>query len=736
MAYETIKNELNTYYFNELPKSAEAIRANVFSRMDSYVEEHPNESSYRLKAKLYESIADEIAPVIFPDLPFFFETGALVAFSDGNYGRGATHANGWLYLRNMHLFRDIDPYAYELYRSHKAAGLYIQSGKYADMLHLGLPTKKLFSIGLCGVLAELKKAEKDCVTEQEKEFISSAIAGITALCTIAKKFALAAREAGQSELASIAERVPMNPPKTLHEGLCVLAFLRKALGALEGMGFNSFGRVDVLLAPLYENDLRRGVSHEALLELVTKFLLIWNCTLDRSKKMEGPYDYEMENSLTLGGCDADGNPVFNGVTRLFLEAREKETILVPKMMLRFSEHSPEEYLALITKPLLASQSLSLFENDDALIPALVASGIAKEDAYDYAVGGCWDILLPNVAIHNSGEYFNLLKPLEWSIHENTEAMEKIGFVFESLEQVSDFDELYQRYLGFLRRVLVQKAAITARGSSVWHKVNPVCAISALMEPCIPQKLDVTAGGGAYNRETAYLAGFAEAVDSLLAIRKLCFEDKICTLRELFEQCRSNWKDEILRAEAIRAPSWGDGSEESSHFAARFVDDVYEISRGLPTAQAGEFRLGSNLYTETIRWGNVTPAMPNGRKLGDYMAQGLTPSRCQRTITLADLLYSFRAMDMKKFPCSASVTVNLPAGRMEQSQVVAFFRAAAQCGLLALQPNCVSIQDLIAAKKEPEKYGHIIVRVCGFSAPFVSLAEYYQDEFISRMMLDV
>lgn len=734
--YDNIRKTLKEFYFGPLNESAQKLKDEVYAIMDDFAEKNPDATSYQQKSKLYEAISDGIEPVIFPELPFFFETGALTAFCDGTYRRGGIyHANGWLYEKNQHRFIDVDPKAHEMWRN-QWSQLYVQCGIYVDMMHLGLPMRKLFKVGLKGILEELAEAEKTCNTDEESEFINCAKDGINTLCKIVKKFALQAEKQGLTELADIARRVPYNPPETMHEGLCTMAFLRKSLGALEGMGFSSFGRVDVLLAPLYENDIKNGVTYDELLDLVTKFLLIWDCTLDLSKKFELGFEYELENSLTLGGCDEQGNPVFNGVTKLFLQARENETIIYPKMMLRYSENSPEEYLKLISEPLVKSRSFSLYENDDAIIPALIRSGVDKKDACDYAVGGCWDILLHNVAIHNSGEYVNILRPLQWSLYRDTESMTRSEFDFENLEEIETFEEIYRRYIGFIRRVMVSKASITSLGAKQWHKVNPVCTISALMEPCIPNKLDVTAGGGKYNREASYFCGFAESVDSLLAIRKLCFEQKVCTVKELFDQCRKNWPDETLRRRAINAPSYGDGSEESSKFVAKFVDDLYEITRDLPTSQPGEYRLGSNLYTEIVRWGKTTPAMPNGRHDGDYLAQGFSPSRLQKPYSAAELLYSYRYMDMSKLAGNASVTVTLPAAKFDVDTMVQFFKAAAKSGIQALQPNCVNIEDLIAAKKEPEKYGHIIVRVCGFSAPFVSLSEQYQDELITRMMSEV
>ena len=100
-----------------------------------------------------------------------------------------------------------------------------------------------------------------------------------------------------------------------------------------------------------------------------------------------------------------------------------------------------------------------------------------------------------------------------------------------------------------------------------------------------------------------------------------------------------------------------------------------------------------------------------------------------------MLSGYRYIDMNKMAANASVSLTLPATHMDKSRIVAFMRGVAKSGIQALQPNCVNIDELRAAQKEPEKYRHIIVRICGFSAPFVALAPHYQEEFISRMMLE-
>ena len=733
--YDDIRKTLHNYYFVELPERVETTRKKVYEIMDNYDNENPGKSSYCLKSKLYEAISESIEPVIFENIPFYFETGALSAGSDGKFDRGAEHANGWLIRRNEHIMIDADKDAFELYLENKRSTLYAQCGIYVDMLHNGIPLKKCINVGLSGVYDELLEELPKCKTEKEKEFITCAMSGINALHKIQLKFADTAEKKGMTELAEISKRVPWEKPETFYEGLLTLAFMRKALGSLEGVGFSSFGRVDKLLAPLYESDIKKGVKEEEMLDQVSKFLLIWDCTFDRNKKISltgGKYfEYELENSITLGGCDDDGKPFFSGVAKLFIEARNSISGIYPKMMLRYSKDSSDEYLELITKALLDGENVSLFPNDETIIPALVKSGADIKDARNYAVGGCWDALMPDVCHKFSGEYLNLITPLVWTIHNNFEKMERNKFFVENLENCETFDELYNKYLKVIERLMFRKAEPAVYISKLWDKMNPVCAFSALMEPCIPKHTDLTAGGGKYSRESVYFYGFADLLDSLLVIKKLCFDEKLCTVSQLFEECRKDWENEALRRQAISITSFGDSGEESSKLAGKLHDDLQMIAQKLPTSYGGKFRTGYNLYAETITVAKHLEATPNGRRKGDYLAQGITPTRYQKQLNIVDILSSFRYIDMSECAGNSSVTVTLPAGGMTKEKLVQFMRMVSVSNIQSIQPNVLSHDELLKAKKDPENYKHIIVRVAGFSAPFVSLPEEIQEDIISR-----
>ncbi|MBO5370302.1 MAG: hypothetical protein J6B23_06470 [Clostridia bacterium] len=734
MVYEKIKKELYDYYFEELPLRVEYIRLKVFQIMDEYADQHPGASSYALKTKLYDVIADNIVPEVFEDIPFAFETGALLTLCDGRYDRGGDHANGWLIERNMHLYKDFD---FENYKKYMLISDYFcQCGMFSDYMHMGIPMKKIFSVGLSGVLDELSEAKKSCTTVAETEFIDAAEAGILALRKIALKLSECARKKGMDELADMMQRVPFEAPKTFHEGLCTLGFMRKALGTIEGYGFSSMGRPDYLLGALYENDKKNGISDEHMLDLVSRFLLIWDSTNDRRVTFDGAWSYELENSLTLGGCDDSGAPLFNGVTKLFITARDNLRCTYPKMMLRFSKNSPEEYMRLICKSLVDGKGYSLYQNDDVTIPALVSCGTELSDAQGYIVGGCWDVITPETNNKYSGEYFHLIRPFQMLMKEDGGKLTELECTFKPFVLAESFEELYKGYIDVVSQMVKKRISYSTIGAKVWDRVNPACALSALMEPCIKMKKDMTAGGIKYSREVVYYTCFAEICDSLYAIKKLCFDDKICTMQELFSQCDKNWENEDLRQKVLELPSYGDGSEEAAAFAGRFFDDLCEIADEVETSFGGKCRPGFNLYTEIVHMGARTGALPNGRRTGEYLTQGITPSRIGKNPTLYDMLDGMKYIDFKKTSGNASITLTLPAGKVDEEKMAALLRVLAHNGLQAIQPNCVNREELLAAQKDPENHKDIIVRVCGFSAPFVCLAPDHQDEIISRHIAEV
>jgi len=195
--------------------------------------------------------------------------------------------------------------------------------------------------------------------------------------------------------------------------------------------------------------------------------------------------------------------------------------------------------------------------------------------------------------------------------------------------------------------------------------------------------------------------------------------------------RSNWEGyEHMQAEAKTAPGWGDGSEVSCTLANRFNNDLYEICSKKEGTYGGNVHIGHLTYTEIRWWGEKTLATPDGRKNGEYFAQGLTPSRLKRIPCINDVINSMASLDPSTMAANSVINIILPSN-IPLDRCEAFLRAVAGTAVQSLQLNCTSKEELLDAQKYPEKYPNLIVRVTGFSAKFTSLSREWQDEIISR-----
>jgi formate C-acetyltransferase len=239
------------------------------------------------------------------------------------------------------------------------------------------------------------------------------------------------------------------------------------------------------------------------------------------------------------------------------------------------------------------------------------------------------------------------------------------------------------------------------------------------------------GGAKYNDDYHLMFGLPNIVDSLLAIKTLVFDTQKYSLDDYLRAVRKNWEGyEGMRMDALACHGWGDGSEESSALARRFNDDLYEICRTRVGTYGGKVHMGHLTYTEIRFWGEKTRATPDGRRDGEYFAQGLTPSRLKRIPDVTSVVRSMTELDPSTLAANSVVNLILPRG-ISLDRCEGLLRAIASSAVQGLQLNCTSREELLDAQKHPEKYPDLIVRVTGFSAKFTSLSPEWQEEVITR-----
>ncbi len=745
MRYEKMREELKAYYWPEfnVPRAKE-FSERCFARLDAECPEGLSIMDQKLFQ--YKIINEEVEPVLFPHCPFYFETGALSAHSDGarNSKNGPFyHAAGWVYAKNKHIFLDQDPELYELKQRQSKECLYLV-GTYNDSAqHFNFNNRPILKGGLSSIYDEAKKGIDEGCTDAEREYLHGVMEAMLALKTLAEKFSLRAKEAAGREqdaevaaiyekIAKTAKRVPWEAPKDLYEALCTLAFMRKALGTLEGVGPNTFGRLDLDLYPFYKNDIESGaLTEEQAFELICQFLIIWDMHYDHDFKMVGYADHELENTYTIGGCDAEGNDICNPLTLAFLRATREEKIIFPKIKCRYSSTSPKEYFDEINISVINGTSTILYQNDEATVAAAVRGGRPIEEARDYMVSGCWGIAF-NTEKYDHGSYLNLLKAFEIPLHNLEDKMKAIELDFVRFDGAESFEDFYSRVVENSRILMEERIRIIRTGGQVWNQVDAYPIFSSTLEDCLKNKKDFISGGGRYRDDYLLCFGLPNIVDSLLVVKKLCFDDKLYTLDELLRAVRSNWQGyEDMRALALRTTGWGDGKRESCELANRFNNDLFAMAKKIKGSYGGQVHIGHLTYTEIRWWGEKTLATPDGRRSGEYFAQGLTPSRLKKIPHVTDVVNSLSRIDPSTMASNSVVNIILPSSRVTLDVCEGFLRAVAGSAIQALQLNCTTKEQLLDAQKHPEKYPELIVRVTGFSAKFTSLSREWQDEVLSR-----
>jgi formate C-acetyltransferase len=448
-------------------------------------------------------------------------------------------------------------------------------------------------------------------------------------------------------------------------------------------------------------------------------------------KMVGYSDHELENTYVLGGVDRAGKSVYNEVTDLFLKATADHKIIFPKIKCRYSFGSPKAYLDAINAELVKGTSTILYQNDDATIPAIVANGRPIEEARDYLTAGCWDVVTYEEK-SDHGNYLNILKPFELAVHRQFERIEETKIKFDVFDDCKTFEEVYQILLSNSKNLIRERVDITRRGGRILHKVDRFPIFSSTLVGCMDSMLDYSMNGAKYRDDYYLLFGFPNIVDSMMAIKTLVFDEKKYTLDQLFTAVRNNWEGyEDIQKDCIRCHGWGDGNQDSCDFARRYNDDLYNFARTLEGSYGGSVNLGHLTYTEIRWWGEWTKATPDGRRDGEYFAQGLTPSRLKKIKSVNDVINSMANLDPKAMGSNSVVNIILPYGKTTLDSCEWFLRATAKSAIQSLQLNCVSKEQLLDAQKHPEKYPDLIVRVTGFSARFTALSEGWQQEVLTR-----
>jgi len=640
--------------------------------------------------------------------------------------------------------------------------------------HNDLNPSKFLSRGLADIREEIKAhLNEQNISAERKEFYESVSLVIDAIINFIERYSKTFAEAAgkekdsqrKEELSKISRalhKVSMEKPDTFFEAIQLLWILYVGFNMQACAGTTSaFSRFDQYMLPFYEHDIKNGTitEEEALFYICNLFAKI------NEPKMR------VVIAMTIGGQKPNGEDAANGLTKLCLMAVQLLRQPYPNVGARLFNGSAEWYYDMIVETMKLGAGNPMILNDEVLAGNLFRGGFPLEDARDYVNVGCVEtMIMGKVAgwlniddvdyagvllkvMNNGGDtiyYTTESCPDDTPIFTNQKGFSNFPYIMPKELHTGELEELdtFHKFMEAYRLQMYNSLSKSKERSDICDRIlkeywfDPYASI--FTDDCLEKGVDIYGGGAKYYGMKEIIGtGLATATDSIAAIKKFVYDDRVFTLRQMKEMMDVNfegYENERLLIQN-QTPCFGNGIEETDRIAATISGWYFDCVDRLNKLGIKGFSVASSYsYTSQLLIGEVTPATPNGRKNGDTISNSIAPSHGKDIKGPTLSLNSVTKIDYKGL--NGATTVNLKLnpslikGRRGSDNLKALIKAYFKNMGVQLQLNIVDEATLRDAQKNPDEHNNLIVRVGGYCEYFNNLDKKLQDEVIAHIVQDL
>ncbi|MHB1000153.1 MAG: pyruvate formate lyase family protein [Armatimonadota bacterium] len=529
-------------------------------------------------------------------------------------------------------------------------------------------------------------------------------------------------QAEYQEILRNLQNVPENPPTSFREAVQSLWFMY-AFNRLCGT-WSGIGRIDEMLGPYLKQDLQEGrITLDEARELIAHFW-IKGTEWVGVNPFGGTGDAQHYQNIILAGVDENGNEVTNEVTYLILDVVEELHISDFPIAVRINKKTPEKLLRRMAEVQRHGGGIVAMYNEDVVIKALHDFGYPLEEARSFTNDGCWEVLVPGKTVFSYAPFDGL------SLLQDT-----IGLNGQPLDKPYDtFDDLYA---DFTKRLTVHLDSHNNIADIIWKDNYPATVVSIFVDDCIERARGYYGRGPKYAVFSPHIGGMANVANSLLAIKKLVYDEKMYTLPEFLDILRSDWNGyENLRKMVLnRIEFYGSDNDEADAMMRRVFDDYTALVARVRERSGVKLPAGISTFGREIEWRAHRKATADGHHLGEILATNFSPSPGTDKHGPTSALKSYCKMDFTKLPGIGTIELKvLPSsvkGDAGVKAMVGLMRSFVKLGGCFMHIDVVDTAMLIDAQRHPEKYPNLSVRIAGWSARFATMNKDWQDMVINR-----
>lgn len=528
----------------------------------------------------------------------------------------------------------------------------------------------------------------------------------------------------------ILSRVPRKGARSFREAVQSFHILY-SVGMLENpFGGNGPGRLDYFLWPYLEKDIEAGQeTEESAREIVDElFIRIHEGLLFQSDAFV--------QAIVVAGSHPDGSSAYNPLSRIMVESITTLKITHPSVYIRIPKNPPAELLDLAAGYLRSGNNRCQILNDSAIIEAMEKKGIPHSDAVMYMCGGCMEISSQGT----NGDmlfttFFNTPKILELIITGGkclNSGRTILPDLKKDLTGYGSFDDFYSALITELQKILPMLFRRIDIFTRFLAEDRPSFFISSQIDDCIERGRGINDGGARYEDYGVTPLGIPNMGDSLFALKKAVFDDKLISAPELLDAMKNNFEgNEMLRKRLLAIPKFGQMNKNADSMTDRILRDICSIFDSYINRSGGKIRPMIMTFTLAVPAGRALGASPDGRRAHTPIAHGLTPQSSSMKNGISSAMGSANGLSLPDVWGGSTSMWDLDEKLATPEVLKSIIKTFIAQGGQIYQGNTTSVDELKKAFEEPAKYPELIVRVGGFSSRFTVLERPLQEEIINR-----
>jgi len=624
--------------------------------------------------------------------------------------------------------------------------------------HVILDYSQVLDKGLEGMKADVQKriSGNGNLSQPERDFLKSIEIALDGVMIFSQRLAEKikqeieresdpAKKAALTRMHENCKKAPLERAQTFEQAVQALWTVKTAVELAHPVNLHCFGRLDQILFPYFQKDLAASrITREQARELLEELLLkvmSQNIRPESNILANFYHRYLGSTPVTLAGLKPNGEDGTNDLTYLFVEAAARSKAIT-NISVRVHPKTPDALLRKVADELHDGTSSYALFNDAMNIEAMKRRGFSEADARDYAVMGCVELTCPGKTGSMSANALLLSRLLDLTLRNGDSRLLAAFIQGEGLktgdpDSFKSFEDLLSAFQEQGKYAIKKLADASNLRDRLFAEMMPAPYISAFIDGCLEKKKDVTRGGGVYDLSgISMINSIANLTDSLYVIKKLIFEQKKYTVKQLLGAIDSNFmgQEQLYRDIKNLAGKWGNGSPETDQLAKKVMKGLFQETYNYRTFKGGPFVVYViSMTTHTID-GRLSIATPDGRCASTPFAASCNPYNVEK----AGVTGALRSVAALPFEDVMGCAVNMkfhPTGIGENPEArakwVALIRTYFQMGGAQVQPTVASAETLRLAQTAPQNYRDLIVKVGGYSTYFVDLGREIQEEVISR-----